>query len=226
MAPGYKTGGRVRGVSTNKPKPIILEPTTENRELVAVAHLVRTPKAVILDAMMRFETLGLGFLARADRLMKSRAATEKVAEAAQEGHKFIVAAVECATKAAPYVHARLLSVESRGDMTADRAPFVIRAPAVMEDSSAWQAAVGAAVVDMEAAQVPSGASTEVLAHPAQSQAIPAPQAAPEPSPVVLVPDPKTSRITVMPPGPRVVRPEGTDAWLDRVEQERRRASGG
>ena len=48
----------------------------------------------------------------------------------------MIAAVQCAEKVAPYIHARLLAVESRGDMTEDKAPFVIRAPMVMDDSSA------------------------------------------------------------------------------------------
>ena len=189
---------------------------------------MRTPKAVILDAMMRFENLGLGFLAKADRMMKTRAAADKVAEAAHEGHKYIVAAVECATKAAPYVHARLLAVESRGDMTEDKAPFVVRVPAVVADSKAWQAVVGSEILDMEAAQAASGPRTEALPHPAVSGSTDnsnAPAATPAPLPVVLAVDPKTSRITAMPPGPKIVQPVGAQEWLDAVAAERRKAAG-
>jgi hypothetical protein len=60
-----------------------------------------------------------------------------------EGHKFTIAAVQCAEKVAPYIHARLLAVESRRDMTQDKAPYVVRVPAVLADSTAWQTAVGA-----------------------------------------------------------------------------------
>jgi hypothetical protein len=225
MAPGRKTGGRITGISKNKPKPIRLPDTEENRALALMAPTaeVRTPKAVMLSAMLKFERMSDVLMGKAQRMTQTRADPGGIAKIVAEAHKFTIAAVQCAEKVAPYIHARLLSVESRGDM-ADKAPFVIRAPAVMEDSSAWQAAVGAAVIDMEAASVPSGGQPEVLAHPAQQQAAP-PQNAPADVPVVLVPDPKTSRITVMPPGPRVVQPFGNAEWLDRVEQERRRANG-
>jgi hypothetical protein len=205
MAPGRKTGGRIRGVSINKPKPIIMEPTSENRELVATAQLMRTPKAVMLDAMMRFENLGLGFLTKADRLMKRNAGTAKVAEAAHEGHKFIVAAVECATKVAPYIHARLLSMESRGDMTQDKAPYVVRVPAVLADSTAWQTAVGAALGEAVASKAPSRAPPAAL-----------------PDPVPLVTDQKTGRISTMRPArPVVVKPTGTQEWLESVASQRK-----
>lgn len=219
-----KTGGRKKGVG-NKHRviaPEVLPPGTAEsmmaeaaRAVVLASAPVRTPKAVMLDAMIHFETLGRGFLAKADRLMKTRASPDKVAEAAQEGHKFIVAAVECATKAAPYIHARLLAVESRGDMTQDRAPFVLRAPAVMADSAAWQEAVGAAVLDMEASQQASGGQPEVLT----PQALPEPtptQGAPAPPPVALAVN--TGRITVMPPGPRIVQPSGSEEWLASIKK--------
>jgi hypothetical protein len=141
MAPGFKTGRRTKG-TPNKPRPIILAPTEENRELLAMAAVMRTPKAVMLDAMLRFESIGLSLLAKAERLAETTASASQIAMLATEGHKFMIAAVQCAEKVAPYIHARLLAVESRGDMTEDKAPYVIRAPAVMEDSSAWQKAVG------------------------------------------------------------------------------------
>jgi hypothetical protein len=100
----------------------------------------------------------------------------------------------------------------------NQAPFVVRAPAVMADSSAWQAAVGAAVIDMEATQSPGNvvpvAQTEreaALAHPNQTNA-------PAATAVPLMNDPKTNRITVMPPGPRVVQPSGTQEWLDSIKK--------
>ena len=62
MAPGFKTGGRTKG-TPNKPRPIILASTEENRELLAMAAVMRTPKAVMLNAMLRFERIGLSLLA-------------------------------------------------------------------------------------------------------------------------------------------------------------------
>jgi hypothetical protein len=103
-------------------------------------------------------------------------------------------------------------------------PFVLRAPMVLEDSMAWQAAVGAAVIDMEASPAASGGRPEVLPvalpHPAQPQ-----PSAPGALPVALTPDQKTGRITVMPPGPRVVQPAGSAEWLDSVAAQRK-ATGG
>ena len=72
MAPGFKTGGRTKG-TPNKPRPIILAPTEENRELLAMAVVMRTPKAVMLDAMLRFESIGLTLLAKAERLAETKA---------------------------------------------------------------------------------------------------------------------------------------------------------
>ena len=69
----------------------------------------------------------------------------------EKAAKYMAAAVKVAEKVAPYIHARLMAIESRGDNVDQRAPFVIRAPAVMADSSTWQAAVGSAVIEMEAA---------------------------------------------------------------------------
>jgi hypothetical protein len=130
--------------------------------------------------------------------------------------KYLQAAVAVADRVAPYIHARLLSVESRTEEKA--APFVVRAPAVMADSSAWQDAIGAAVIDMEAAQSPGN---EVPVRQTESGAtLPAQaaQQAPQTAPVALMNDPKTNRITVMPPGPRVVQPNGTQAWLDSIKK--------
>ena len=221
---GLKTGGRKKG-SLNKPKPVEVAPNPVDlardeaaraMQIILPNTTVRTPKAVILDAMMHFEELAIGLINQAKAKLETD--PEGATVLGMQGQKFLIAAVECATKAAPYVHARLLSVESRGDMTEDKAPFVIRAPSVMDDSSAWQAAVGASLLDLEA----QGGRTEALAHPAQAQ-VPVKEALPAPLPVVLGPDPKTSRITAMPAGPRVVQPAGTQEWLDRVAQERKAA---
>jgi hypothetical protein len=225
MAPGRKTGGRVRGISKNKPKPIILEPTPENRALQLLAESapeVRTPKAVMLGAMRHFEDLALGLIDQA----KLKLATDPEAATALgiQGQKFMIAAVQCADRVAPYIHARLLAIESRGDMTADKAPYVVRVPSVMADSTAWQAAVGAAVIDMEPAQIATGGRTEALSHPAMPQPV-TPEPPPPPAPVALVADQKTGRITIMPPGPKVVQPAGTDEWLQKVTAERRKVAG-
>jgi hypothetical protein len=117
-------------------------------------------------------------------------------------------------------------VDGRPD---ERAPFVVRVPAVMSDSTIWQAAVGSEVLDMEAAQASQRAAVarqnEVAATiPAQTVQN-APATAPAPLPVVLTVDPNNSRITAMPPGPATVKPVGTQEWLDSVAAERRKAAG-
>src|SRR5216684_6645618 len=200
MAPGRKTGGRIAGVSKNKPKPIKLQDTEENRALVILSGTtkVRSPRAVMMDAMLRL-----------DGMAKRHFETKDYVPAL----KYLQAAVMVADRLAPYCHARLLSIESRSEDKA--APFVVRAPAVMSDSSEWQAAVGAAVIDMEAAQAPVVRQNEVSA----TQVSQTPQSSPAPLPVTLTADPKTSRITVMPPGPRVVQPSGTQEWLDSIQKK-------
>jgi hypothetical protein len=193
-----KSGGRVRG-TPNKPKPVVLSPDEEaqNRVMTIVTPSeVRSPKAVMLDAMM--------FL---DRMARDHFEKQDYATAL----KYMQASVQVAEKVAPYTNARLIAVQ--GEAAADKPAYVIRAPSVMEDSSVWQASVGAAVMDMEA----SAARTEVLAHPAQQQPV-EPQTAPQPAAVALVADPKTNRITVMPPGPRVVQSAGTQEWLDSIKK--------
>lgn len=212
-----KTGGRKKGQG-NKPKAIVLPDTDESRALIALAPTaeIRTPKAVMLSAMMKFERMSDVLMAKAERMTGDKFPYEDIKLIVAEAHKFTFAAVKCASEAAPYVHAKLLSIESRTEEKA--APFVVRAPAVMADSSAWQAAVGAAVIDMEAAQSPGDRvpvrQTEreaTLAHPAQSN-VPAATAVP------LMNDPKTNRITVMPHGPRMVQPSGTQEWLDSIKK--------
>lgn len=208
--PGHiKTGGKVKGAK-NKPKPIILEPTDENRALVLMAPTaeVRTPKAVMLDAMMFF-----------DRLARESAEMKDYGTAT----RYMASAVQCAREVAPYVHARLIAMESR-EGAAERVPYVVRAPAVMADSASWQAAVGAAVLEIEAAQVPSGGQPSVSGVSPASTAVVRP-IEPVPAPVALVADQKTGRVTVMPPGPRVVQPAGTAEWLERVAAEKRRVGG-
>jgi hypothetical protein len=218
MAPGFKTGGRTKG-TPNKPRPIILASTGENRELLAMAAVMRTPKAVMLDAMLRFESIGLSLLAKAERLAETKASASQIAMLATEGHKFMIAAVQCADKVAPYIHARLLAVESRGDMTEDKAPYVIRAPMVMDDSSAWQAAVGAALGEAVASTAPSGAQAAPLAPPVPDSALVA-------KPVSLVADLKTGGIsTIMPAAQVTVRPTRTQEWLDAVAAGQRKAVG-
>lgn len=197
-----KTGGRGKNVP-NKPPMLKLPDTEENRALVLAAPTtpVLTPKMVMAEAMKRYYDMAHGF--------------QRDNNQAEE-NKAWGACVAVAKELAPFVHARYLAVESR---TEDKAtPFVVRAPAVMADSSAWQAAVGAAVIDMEAAQSPGNGvpvrQTEVAATlPAQAE-----QQAPQTAPVALMNDPKTNRITVMPPGPRVVQPSGTAEWLESVKK--------
>ncbi len=212
MAPGRKTGGRIKG-SRNKPKALFLAPTDENRALMAMAPTaeVRTPKAVMLAAMLKFERMSDVLMAKAERMTDEKSPFEEIKQVVTESHKFTLAAVACAEKAAPYVHARYLAIETRTEEKA--APFVIRAPAVAMDSSSWQATVGSEIMDMEAAQMPMARSNEVAIPEPQT-----PQTAPAPSAVVLTTDPKTNKITVMPPGPRVVQPNGSQEWLESIKR--------
>jgi hypothetical protein len=194
-----KTGGRGKNVP-NKPPMLKLPDTEENRALVLAAPTtpVLTPKAVMAEAMKRYYDMAHGF--------------QRDNNQAEE-NKAWGACVAVAKELAPFVHARYLAVESRSEEKA--APFVVRAPAVMADSSAWQAAVGAAVIDMEAQNSPVVRSNEVPATPpAQTE-----QQAPQTAPVALMNDPKTNRITVMPPGPRVVQPSGTEQWLASIQKK-------
>lgn len=227
MAAGRKTGGRITGVSKNKPKPIILEPTPQNRALAIMAGTapeIRTPKAVMLSAMLKFERMSDVLMAKAERMTKAKATPDRIAKMVTDAHKFTVAAVQCAEKVAPYIHARLLAIESRGDMTEDKAPYVVRVPSVLADSATWQTAVGAALLDAEAAQA-SSAGPAALPHPASAQSQPRePESAPAAAPVVLTTDGKGS-ITVMPAGPRVVQPAGSEEWLAAVQAERRKVAG-
>jgi hypothetical protein len=205
-----KTGGRKKGV-LSRPRPITLAPTDENRALALMAPTaaVRTPKAVMLSAMLHFEELATGLITQAKQKLETDPGL--AADLGTQAHKFMIAAVQCAEKCAPYIHARLIAVESRSEDAP--APFVIRAPAVMLDSSAWQTAVGAAVIDMEA----SAGAGEGL--PASGASEPAPQTSQSvPAPVVLTADPRTNRITAMPPGPRVVHPAGSQEWLASVKK--------
>lgn len=226
-----KTGGKVKG-SKNRPKVEVLPPETAKsivdetaRAVVLTSAPVRTPKAVMLEAMTRFENLGLGLLMKAERLTKRNAKLETIAETAREGHKYIVAAVECATKVAPYIHARLLAVEARGDTTEDRAPFVVRVPAVAVNSSEWQMAVGVALLAQaadEAPQSPPGHRPEAAPHPGLPRP-PEPTPPPAPAPAVLAADPKSGRITMMPAVAAPAKPAGTDEWLAQVTADRRKA---
>ena len=211
-----KTGGRKKGTK-NLPPPIVVTPEelAKDRALAIVAPAeLKTPKAVMLSAMMKFDRLSDMMLTEASRMGDGEGRAETIAAA----HRFTIAAVQCAEKVAPYIHARLIAMESR-EGAEERVPYVIRAPAVMADSSAWQAAVGAAVVDMEASQ----AVQAPLAGPAASAA---PVASSAPAALVLGPDAKSGRITVMPAGPRVVQPAGTEEWLAEVDRERRRRANG
>ena len=238
-----KTGGRKRGVP-NRPKPEILPPGSPEAiykaEVARAVVIGRTPKAVMLDAMVRFANLSETLFCKAERMAKTRANPEKIAILRNEAHKFMIAAVQCAEKVAPYIHARLLAVESRGD-NVDPIPFVLRAPSVVENSARWQAMVAAEVIEQEADQPARVAEwlehvareaprTASVAQPA-ALADPRPSAAPDPAqaakPVALVADQNTGRIstTMMPVGPVVVRPSGSAEWLAAVTEDRRKAAG-
>jgi hypothetical protein len=227
-----KTGGKRIG-SKNKPKPIILAPTDENRQLALMAPTlakeVRTPKFVMLSAMMRFDDLSKELMAKAKRMAKSSRPLAEIREVMAESYRFTIAAVQCAEKVAPYVHPRLLAIESRGDNVDPLVPFVLRAPSVVEDSAKWQEMVSQQGVVLDKAEreavreaennAPraSGDRMEGMPHPAMPSGS-AGSGAPASEPVVLVADPKTSRI--MPAGPVVVRPAGAEEWLEAVARDR------
>ena len=198
-----KTGGRAKGVP-NRPKPVVMSPDEEaqNRVMTIVTPSeVRTPKAVMMDAML--------FL---DRMAKDHFENRDYAPAL----RYLQASVQVAEKLAPYIHARLIAMQG-DDGAKDKPSFVVRAPAVMPDSSAWQAAVGAAVAEIDAQSGQNATpmrSNEVAAVQVPHEPKPAPVA----SAVALAADPKTNRITVMPPGPRIVQPVGTQAWLDSIKK--------
>lgn len=192
-----KTGGRTAGVP-NKPKPIILSPEEleKGRQLALISTEVRSPKSVMLDAMLYFDQMARDYHAQYEY--------EKAA-------KFMASAVQVAREVAPYVHARLLAVETRNDES--KPAFVIRAPAVMGDSASWQAMVGVAA-DLEAQSGAVVSQTEMGATSEPQE----PKPAPATTPVVLEADHKTGRITVMPPGPRVVQPDGSAEWLAGIKK--------
>lgn len=104
-------------------------------------------------------------------------------------------------------------------------PFVLRAPMVLADSAEWQAAVGAAILEGEAFQSNRERQPEALPHPALPQPS-VPEIPPAPAPAVLAADPKTGRIsTIMPAGPVVVKPSGSQEWIEQVTADRRKAAG-
>jgi hypothetical protein len=212
-----KTGGRGKGVP-NKPKPIKLSDTPENRQLVLMAPTlakeIKTPKSIMLAAMMRFDDMSRELMAKAQRMAKGNRPLEEIRSTLEEAYRFTLAAVKCASDAAPYIHARLLAVESRGVDNVDSVPYVLRSPMVMPNSAQWQEAVQELLRDREATEAmehlresnaprASGSGLEAMSHPA--------------SPTPLKADPTTSRITVMPPGPRTVQPSGTEEWLASIK---------
>ena len=165
---------------------------------------VRTPKAVMMDAMMFF-----------DRLARDYHAMKEFEKAG----KCMVSAVQVAEKVAPYIHARLLAVESQN--TEQPSPFVVRVPAVIADSAAWQAATGAGAVDLEPA---------ALAHPAlqndptvvsgPANGIPLPedgQLPPKPGPLIPKP-PELRPLNFMPNGNATVAPAGSAEWLESIKK--------
>src|ERR1700678_2418688 len=109
MAIGRKTGGKVKGVSKHGPKPIKLPDTAENRQLVLMAPTaeIRTPKAVMLDAMI--------FL---DRMARDSFEKQDYVPAL----KYMQASVQVAERVAPYVHARLL-IAVQGEAAADKPAY-------------------------------------------------------------------------------------------------------
>jgi hypothetical protein len=229
LTKGYKTGGRQKGTK-NKPRPVFVEPSAMEKigqalTVLAPTMEVRTPKAVMLDAMQFFDSMAWQYHA------------EKQFEKAA---KFMATAVQIADKVAPYIHARLLAVESRGDMTRDQPLFVLRAPSVVEDSVKWQAmvseqsevrdkaeAIREAVLErwpvVHQPQVEnnapraSGGDLAAMPHPAMPNGL-AETEVPAAMPTPLRADQETGRITVMPPGPRVVQPLGSEEWLASIKK--------
>ena len=167
--------------------------------------VMRTPKAVMLDAMLRFERIGLSLLAEAERLAETKASASQIALLATEGHKFMIAAVQCAEKVAPYCVRGCSRSKSRGRHDRDKAPYVIRAPMVMDDSTTWQAAVER----REAKQwhprrraEPRQRLCRTLCLRDRSE--------------------RAGSTTIMPARPVVVKPTGTQEWLESVASQRKR----
>ena len=237
-----KTGGRGKGVP-NKPKPIKLSDTPENRQLAlmapTLAKQVRTPKSIMLDAMMRFDDLSIELMEKAKRMAKSGRPLSEITEVMAEGYRFTIAAVQCAEKCAPYIHPRLMMIESRGDLTDTRVPFVLRAPAVMENSAEWQAVASQQGVvldqadraavretlqerwrEVQATRQPPVENNDPRTSGERLESMPSGSAgsgAPPPAPMVLVADQNTSRITAMPVGPVVLKPAGSEEWLTSIK---------
>jgi hypothetical protein len=211
-----KTGGKIKGVSKNKPKPLILDDTPENRALVLAAPTTKvlTPKIAMMAALQYYYDL-------AQDMMRAQN---------QEGtNKAWSACLAVAKELAPFIHARLLAVESRGDFTDAQVPFVLRSPFVVENSAEWQA-----MASQQAAVLDKADREAVLEHLRYREATSGltlpisgksslreqpPEAMPHPAtPTPLRADQATSRITVMPPGPRVVQPSGTAEWLESIKK--------
>lgn len=218
MTYGRKTGGRIKG-SRNKPKAFVIDPTAENLELLAAIAADRlaadkpetsTPKAVMLGAMHHFEDLATALMLQA----KERVLTDPqlATDLGIQAQKFLLAAVQCAEKVAPYMHAKLLSIESRGDNAQDDLPFVVRAPAVVLESSEWERlAIG--VLPPEPSVRPAVVVPGALQEEGRNQVGQMTQ--------VVHDAPPARPSTQMPPGPRVISPASTEEWLAQVASDRK-----
>jgi hypothetical protein len=242
----------IRAMGTpNKPKPIVLVPSAQTRALLLTAADVLTPKAVMMEGMKYFYQ-------KAQERERS-----KDFDGAQEAW---IRCVEVAVRVAPFVHPRLLAIESRGDLTDDRVPFVLRAPAVMDSSQKWQEMVsqqGAALDNLDKAERKAvqehlryreateaiqqhlrersapraaGGHLEGMPHPAMPSGSAETDVSPMPTP--LRADPETGRIgpaeptptvapspRMMPVGPVVVKPSGSEEWLEAVARDRAKKVG-
>lgn len=182
------------------PGTILLPDTPENR-VVALMTEPRLPKAVMLDAMRNFENLAQGLMAQAHETMATDPGIG--IELGMQGMKFLMAAVNCAEKVAPYIHAKLISIDDRreGD---GKASFVVRAPMVIENSEDWELAAQSLAKHEPVTIGPAVVSHAVKPAPAPEQKSQAAKPAPAP------PQPRGAP---MPAGPKTVKALGTDEWL-------------
>jgi hypothetical protein len=191
--PGHaKVGGKVKG-SKHGPKPLKMADTPQNRAALVLATEIRTPKAVMLDAMAFFDTMARQYHQGKDY--------DKAA-------KFMASAVQVAEKVAPYIHARLIAVAD--NTKRETVPFVVRTPSVITDSTAWQAATGMPSIEVNAPGVPNMPPAP-MPHPA------APQAQQTAIPEIARPS------TAMPVGPATLQPAGAEEWLNNIAQGRKTA---
>ncbi len=133
MANGKKTGGRLPG-SLNKKTVALIE---------TVEATGKTPLEVMLMNMRHFQKVAEDAEAVLEAISKDD--LQALGDSHEQQFKAMLAkvksaaglrqmAVECARDAAPFIHAKLATIEHRGELTVSK---VIRAPATSPSTAAW-----------------------------------------------------------------------------------------